>query len=48
LEEEKYLLNEKRVDLLKELESETKKRLEAEQNYEQLREQLLKLEVEET
>ena len=47
LDDEKQLLHERRADLAKELEGETQKRVEAEQNYEQLRDQLLKLEVEE-
>lgn len=45
IDDEKQFINEKRVDLVKELELETKKREESDQNFERLREEFLKSEL---
>jgi hypothetical protein len=47
IEDEKLLLNNKRVDLAKDLDLETRKRMEAEDAYEKLKEEFLKMELEE-
>lgn len=45
IEDEKQFINEKRVDLIKELELETRKRNESEDNFEKLREEFIKFEL---
>jgi len=45
IEDEKQFINEKRVDLIKELELETRKRNESEDNFEKLREEFIKYEL---
>ncbi len=46
LDDEKLLIHEKRVDLARELDLETQKRVDTEHNFEQLREEFLKMELE--
>eukprot|EP00347_Sterkiella_histriomuscorum_P005929 403354723 len=48
IEDEKLLINQRRVDLVKVLELETKKRQECEENFEKLREEFLKSELAES
>ncbi len=46
IDDEKLLIHEKRVDLARELDLETQKRVDTEQNFDHLREEFLKMELE--